>query len=66
MDIRIYEKGFIKDKDRIVLTASDDALTVEARSRKGDKIHKRNIQQSDGAKYMSYFKVSSCFDWYKL
>ncbi|XWS32578.1 hypothetical protein CRYUN_Cryun22dG0001500 [Craigia yunnanensis] len=55
---RIYEKSFIKDKGRIVLTASDDALTVEAKSRKGDKIHKRNIQQSDGAKYMSYFKIS--------
>ncbi|XWS43940.1 hypothetical protein CRYUN_Cryun15aG0001500 [Craigia yunnanensis] len=55
---RMYEKGYIKDKGRILLTAPDDALTVEARLREGDKIHKRNIQQSDGAKYMSYFKIS--------
>ncbi|XVE84247.1 hypothetical protein DITRI_Ditri16bG0155500 [Diplodiscus trichospermus] len=52
------EKGFIKDKGRILLTSPDDAPPVEARTRKGDKIHKRNIQQSDGAKYMSYFKIS--------
>ena len=62
----MHEKGFIMDKGRMLLTAPDYALTVEARSRKGDKIQKRNIQQCDGAKYMSYFKVSSCFDWYKL
>ncbi|XP_022739582.1 uncharacterized protein LOC111291810 isoform X2 [Durio zibethinus] len=53
---RMYENGFTKD--RIILNASDDVLTVEARSKKGDKLHKRNIQQSDGAKYMSYFKIS--------
>ena len=62
----MYEKGFIKDKGRMLLTAPDYALTVEAKPKKGDNIHKRNIQQCDGAKYMSYFKVSSCFDWYKL
>ncbi|KAL9162793.1 hypothetical protein ABFS82_06G000900 [Erythranthe guttata] len=31
---------------------------VAAVSRKGEKLHKRNIQHSDGAKYMSYIKVS--------
>ncbi|XP_022750426.1 uncharacterized protein LOC111299478 [Durio zibethinus] len=55
---RMYKKGFIKDKGRNLLTAQDDELTMEARCRKGDKIHKRNIQQSDGAKYMSFFKIS--------
>ncbi|XWS30577.1 hypothetical protein CRYUN_Cryun24cG0130900 [Craigia yunnanensis] len=55
---RMHEKGFIKDKGRMLLTAPDYALTVEARSRKGDKIQKHNIQQCDGAKYMSYFKIS--------
>ncbi|XWS40507.1 hypothetical protein CRYUN_Cryun17cG0000800 [Craigia yunnanensis] len=54
---RMYKKGFIKDKGRMQLTAPDYALTVEARPKKGDNIRKRNIQQCDGAKYMSYFKV---------
>ncbi|XVF16097.1 hypothetical protein REPUB_Repub10bG0002000 [Reevesia pubescens] len=58
LERRMYKKGFIKDKGKILLTAPDDALNVEARLKKGDKIHKRNIQQSDGAKYMSYFKIS--------
>lgn len=40
---------------------SDDALNVGARPRKGDKLHKRNIHRSDGAKYMSYFKVGFYF-----
>ncbi|KAK6267064.1 hypothetical protein QUC31_017901 [Theobroma cacao] len=55
---RMYEKGFIKEKCRILLTGSGDALTAEERPKKGDKLHKRNIQQSDGAKYMSCFKIS--------
>ncbi|OMO99304.1 hypothetical protein COLO4_13380 [Corchorus olitorius] len=55
---RMHEKGFKKEKGRILSTASDDALTVEAKGKKGDKVHKRNIQQTDGAKYMSYFKIS--------
>ncbi|XVF13823.1 hypothetical protein REPUB_Repub09cG0001500 [Reevesia pubescens] len=57
LERRMYEKGFIK-KGRILSTAPDDALTVEARPEKGCKIHQHNIQQSDGAKYMSYFKIS--------
>ncbi|XP_022774189.1 uncharacterized protein LOC111316504 [Durio zibethinus] len=55
---RMYTKGFIKDKGRMLLTAPEYALTVEARPTKDDKIHKRNIQNCDGAKYMSYFKIS--------
>ncbi|KAL4363105.1 hypothetical protein GQ457_04G033730 [Hibiscus cannabinus] len=54
----MYEKGTIKNKGQMLSTAPDYALTVEARPRKGDKIRKRNIQQSDGAKYMSCFKIS--------
>nr|XP_023909334.1 uncharacterized protein LOC112020991 [Quercus suber] len=55
---RLSEKGFMKDKGRNPLTASDNVLNVGARPRNGDKIHKRNIHCSDGAKYMSYFKIS--------
>jgi hypothetical protein len=42
----------MKEKLRKSLLASDDA-----RPGKGDKLHKRNIHRSDGAKYMSYLKV---------
>ncbi|KAK8711021.1 hypothetical protein V6N13_146326 [Hibiscus sabdariffa] len=54
----LYEKRTIKDKAQMLLTAPDYAPTVEARPKKGDKIRKRNIQQCDGAKYMSCFKIS--------
>jgi hypothetical protein len=47
----------MKDKGRNALIASDDAHNVGVRPRNGDKVHKRNIHCSDGAKYMSYFKV---------
>ncbi|KAG6748594.1 hypothetical protein POTOM_048523 [Populus tomentosa] len=50
---RICEKGSMKEKLRKSLVASDDA-----RPGKGDKLHKRNIHHSDGAKYMSYLKIS--------
>lgn len=51
----------MKDKGRNPLTASDNVLNVGARPRNGDKIQKRNIHCSDGAKYMSYFKVGVSF-----
>ncbi|WMV17707.1 hypothetical protein MTR67_011092 [Solanum verrucosum] len=38
--------------------SSPDGAKMAARSRKGEKLNKRNIQHSDGAKYMSYIKVS--------
>ncbi|XP_015893913.3 uncharacterized protein LOC107427998 isoform X2 [Ziziphus jujuba] len=57
-DYRVSEKGLLKDKGRNPLIVSDGALNVGARPRKGDKLHKRNIHRSDGAKYMSYFKIS--------
>ncbi|KAJ6338866.1 hypothetical protein OIU76_008347 [Salix suchowensis] len=50
---RIFEKGSMKEKRRKPLIASDDATPG-----KGDKIRKRNIYHSDGAKYMSYLKIS--------
>ncbi|XP_059669913.1 uncharacterized protein LOC132315599 isoform X2 [Cornus florida] len=37
---------------------SSDGLKVVARPRKGEKLHKQNIYCSDGAKYMSYIKIS--------
>ncbi|CAL5368723.1 unnamed protein product [Camellia sinensis] len=47
-------KGFMEDKyDNLPA-----ALKVMARPTKGEKLHKRNIQCSDGSKYMSYIKVS--------
>ncbi|KAL9384863.1 hypothetical protein Peur_021873 [Populus x canadensis] len=50
---RICEKGSMKEKLSKSLLASDDA-----RPGKGDKLHRRNIHRSDGAKYMSYLKIS--------
>lgn len=37
---------------------SSDGLKVVSRHRKAEKLHKRNIHCGDGAKYMSYIKVS--------
>ncbi|XP_039011833.1 uncharacterized protein LOC120140901 isoform X2 [Hibiscus syriacus] len=54
----LYEKGTVKEKGRMLSTTPDYAPTVEARPKKGDKIRKRNIQQCDGTKYMSCFKIS--------
>ncbi|KAA8530052.1 hypothetical protein F0562_004761 [Nyssa sinensis] len=47
-------KGFMEVK----CDNSSDGLKVVARPRRGEKPHKRNIQRGDGAKYMSYIKVS--------
>ncbi|CAN6703006.1 unnamed protein product [Malus baccata var. baccata] len=55
---RIREKGFLKDKGRNLWVTPDGALNAGARSKKGDNLHKRNIHSSDGAKYMSYVKIS--------
>lgn len=57
---RVKEKGSLKDKFLSPIV-SDDLLIVRASSRKGDKLHKQNIHCSDGAEYMSYFKVGCCF-----
>lgn len=59
-DCRVKEKGFFTDKGRSPFMVSDDMLNMRASSRKEDKLHKHNVHCSDGAKYMSYFKVGSC------
>ncbi|XP_070052021.1 uncharacterized protein [Nicotiana tomentosiformis] len=51
---RILRKGFTEG----TYGSSPDGAKVIGRSRKGEKLNKRNIQHSDGAKYMSYIKVS--------
>ncbi|KAK4367323.1 hypothetical protein RND71_011115 [Anisodus tanguticus] len=51
---RILRKGFTEG----TYGSSPDGAKMAARSRKGEKLNKRNIQHNDGAKYMSYIKVS--------
>lgn len=51
---RILRKGFTEG----TCGSSPDGAKMTARSRKGEKLNKCNIQHSDGAKYMSYIKVS--------
>nr|TKR91746.1 hypothetical protein D5086_0000220280 [Populus alba]TKS15172.1 hypothetical protein D5086_0000036010 [Populus alba] len=48
---KICDKGTMKEKRGKPVVASD-------RPGKGDKLHKHNIHHSDGAKYMSYLKIS--------
>ncbi|KAJ0260910.1 Nuclear factor kappa-B-binding protein [Hirschfeldia incana] len=40
------------------LIASENAVNVGVKARKNDKLPKHSIQQTDGAKYMSYLKIS--------
>lgn len=47
-------KEFLK---KISDTSSSGLKGVAGVHRKGEKLHKWNIQQNDGAKYMSYIKV---------
>ncbi|KAF2301783.1 hypothetical protein GH714_029202 [Hevea brasiliensis] len=53
LERRTHEKGFMKDKSRKLLVASDDA-----KPRKGERLHKHNIHHTDGVKYMSYLKIT--------
>lgn len=55
--VRIHERSLIRDKSKKPLVASDDA-----KSRKGERLHKHNIYHTDGVKYMSYLKVWAVFD----
>lgn len=50
----LKRKGLMED----IHDNASDGLKVVARKRKGEKIQKRNVQSGDGAKYMSYIKVS--------
>ena len=53
LSVVVCRKGFMEDKyDNLPA-----ALKVMERPTKGEKLHKRNIQCSDGSKYMSYIKV---------
>ncbi|KAA8548299.1 hypothetical protein F0562_004728 [Nyssa sinensis] len=47
-------KGFTEEK----YDNSSDGLKVVLRPKRGEKLHSQHIQCSDGAKYMSYIKVS--------
>ncbi|KAK9272531.1 hypothetical protein L1049_002904 [Liquidambar formosana] len=51
-------QGFVRDKCQNPLAASNGVLKVVGGPKKGEKLKKRNIHCSDGAKYMSYFKIS--------
>ncbi|KAG8643879.1 uncharacterized protein LOC110626337 isoform X2 [Manihot esculenta] len=53
LERRIHERSLIRDKSKKPLVASDDA-----KSRKGERLHKHNIYHTDGVKYMSYLKIS--------
>lgn len=50
----ICRRDFLK---KISDSSSSGLKVVAAVHRKGEKIHQWNIQQNDGAKYMSYIKV---------
>ncbi|CAA0813149.1 Chaperone protein ClpC1- chloroplastic [Striga hermonthica] len=55
-------RGESKRGNGFLRKISDNSLSelkvVTSVSRKGEQVHKQNIQQSDGTKYMSYIKVS--------
>ncbi|XP_022141434.1 uncharacterized protein LOC111011835 [Momordica charantia] len=53
---RMCNKGYKRDRCRTSSTALDDMLNVGTRPE--DKLQKRNLQCSDGSKYMSYCKIS--------
>ncbi|XP_022992708.1 uncharacterized protein LOC111488971 [Cucurbita maxima] len=53
---RICNKGCKRERFRTSSTALYDKLNVGTRIE--EKLQKRNIQCSDGSKYMSYFKIS--------
>ncbi|KAF5456950.1 hypothetical protein F2P56_021095 [Juglans regia] len=55
---RVSEERIMKYKGKNLWIASDDVLNLGAKPRNGDKLHKHNIHCSDGANYMSYFKIS--------
>lgn len=53
---RMCKEGYKRERCRSSSSALDDMLNVGTRPE--DKLQKRNIQCSDGSKYMSYFKIS--------
>ncbi|XP_042975734.1 uncharacterized protein LOC122307135 isoform X2 [Carya illinoinensis] len=55
---RVSEERFMNYEGKNLWIASDDVLNLGAKPRNGDKLHEHNIHCSDGANYMSYFKIS--------
>ncbi|XP_011655272.1 uncharacterized protein LOC101215764 [Cucumis sativus] len=53
---RMCNEGYKRERCRNSSSALDDMLNVGTRPE--DKLQKRNIQCSDGSKYMSYLKIS--------
>ncbi|ESQ41351.1 hypothetical protein EUTSA_v10012594mg [Eutrema salsugineum] len=47
-----------KEKSQSPLIAQENVANVGVKARKKDKLPKHSIQQTDGAKYMSYLKIS--------
>ncbi|KAL0887952.1 hypothetical protein Bca101_011935 [Brassica carinata] len=47
-----------KEKSQSPLIAQENVVNVGVKARNKDKIPKHSIQQTDGAKYMSYLKIS--------
>ncbi|KAF8118097.1 hypothetical protein N665_0006s0097 [Sinapis alba] len=47
-----------KEKSQSPLIAPENVVNVGVKARKTDKLPKHSIQQTDGAKYMSYLKIS--------
>ena len=52
-----------KEKSQSPLIAPENVVNVGVKAGKKDKLPKHSIQQTDGAKYMSYLKVSYTFVW---
>lgn len=51
-------KGLMEDKCQNLLVSSDNVLKAVARPRKVVKLNKHFVRCTDGAKYMSYVKIS--------
>ncbi|KAJ7976304.1 Nuclear factor related to kappa-B-binding protein [Quillaja saponaria] len=55
---RMLQQDFVKGNCQYLPIGSDDMLNVGGQPKKGDKLQERNLHCSDGAKYMSYIKIS--------
>ncbi|XP_010524235.1 PREDICTED: uncharacterized protein LOC104802362 isoform X2 [Tarenaya hassleriana] len=61
-EVQKRSKSFAKSRERKKSGSSsvalDSAVNIGAKARKKDKLPKHHSQQTDGAKYMSYLKIS--------
>ncbi|CAH8292198.1 unnamed protein product [Eruca vesicaria subsp. sativa] len=55
---RSKSSGVEKEKSQSPLIALENVVNVGVKARRTDKLPKHSIQQTDGAKYMSYLKIS--------